>query len=221
MTALLTINVRNHEVATQNFYFFQEPGVYSSGQQVYSNCLFTRALGNYPNTGGILTFQVSTQTFAGIQQAHSTPQVGVASGFASASRAIDLAGSSRSSDDWTTASLSPLGLSHPVAGAGIPKGAFRISAPPFPLTDDYNIGTAVEINGGLALSSFVVARPNLDTDCQPVLKYYVQTGSYTPGSVMDFGRANINAAVCDFTGGHSVIDVTLNANGTWSVQIII
>jgi hypothetical protein len=220
MSTLLTINVKNLESATQNFYFFQQPAIYTGGAQVYSNSLFSQSLGNYGDTGSILTFQVNLQFYAGIQQAHSTPQVGQSSGYSSASRAIDLAPASGTANDWTTASVSPLGLTAPTVGTGVQAGAFRITTPQYSPPAIYNIGSAVEANGGIVLSNFVVANPSNNTDCQPILKYYVQTGTYTPGTVMDFTASSVNAALCDFTGGHSVVDVTLNANGSWATQIV-
>ena len=46
MSTLLTINVKNLESATQEFYFFQEPAVYTGGSQVFSNSLFSQSLGS-------------------------------------------------------------------------------------------------------------------------------------------------------------------------------
>ena len=37
---------------------------------------------------------------------------------------------------------------------------------------------------------------------------------------MSFSASSVNAAVCDFTGGHSIINVTLNPDGSWGQQII-
>ncbi|MDI1364898.1 MAG: hypothetical protein PSX79_08545 [bacterium] len=220
MSTLLTINVTNLESATQGFYFFQQPAVYTGGTEVYSNSLYAQSLGNYAATGAILTFQVNMQFYAGIQQANTPPAVGSSSGYASASRAVDLAPASGTANDWTTATVSPLGLSQPTAGVGVQPGAFRITTPSYQPPAIYNVGSAVEVNGGITLSNFVMANPANNTDCQPILKYYVQTGNYTPGTVMDFTASSVNAAVCDFTGGHSIIDVTLNADGTWQTQII-
>lgn len=221
MSTLLTINVKNYEPQAQSFYFFQQPAIYTGGGQVYSNSLYSQTLGNYDTTGAVLTFQVNLQYYAGIQQANASPQIGSASGYASASRAIDLApssGGSGSPNDWTTATISPLGLSTPVYGEGVQSGAFRISTPSFTSPPYYNVGSAVDVNGGIVLSNFVQANPLSNTDCQPILTYYVQTGSYTPGTVMNFTQSSINAATSDFTGGYTICNVTLNANGTWSVQ---
>ncbi|RUM07913.1 hypothetical protein [Rhizobium chutanense] len=222
MATLLTINVKNFEAQTQGFYFFQQPSVYTGGGQVYSNSLFSQSLGNYDGTGSILTFQVNLQYYAGIQQANTPPQIGASSGYASASRAVDLApssGGSGSPNDWTTATVNPLGLSAPVYGEGVQPGAFRITTPVFNSPPYYNVGSAVAVNGGIVLSNFVQANPASNTDCQPILKYYVQTGSYTPGTVMNFTQSSVNAALADFTGGYTVCNITLNANGTWSTQL--
>jgi len=222
MSTLLTINVKNYEPQTQNFYFFQQPAVYTGGGQVYSNSLFSQSLGNYDATGAILTFQVNLQYYAGIQQANTPPQIGSSSGYASASRAIDLApssGGSGSPNDWTTATVSPLGLSSPINGEGVQGGAFRITTPSFSSPPYFNVGSAVAVNGGIVLSNFVQANPASNTDCQPILKYYVQTGAYTPGNVMNFTQSSVNAALSDFTGGYSICNVSLKSDGTWTTQL--
>jgi len=220
MSTILTINVTNRGNFTQVFYFFQQPAVYSGGSSVYVNSLYCQSLGNYDATGAMLTFQVNMQSFAAIQQAFSSPMVGQSSGYATASRAIELAPASGTANDWTTASVDPLGLSQPTAGVGVQPGAFRITTPTYSQPAIYNIGSAAQVNGGVVLSSFVMANPANNTDCQPILKYYVQTGNYTAGTVMNFTQSSINAAVCDFTGGFSIINVTLNPDGTWTTQVI-
>src|SRR3546814_12842893 len=65
MSTLLTINVVNLESATQGFYFFQQPAIYTGGATVYSNSLYSQSLGNYSATGSTLTFQVNLQYYAG------------------------------------------------------------------------------------------------------------------------------------------------------------
>ncbi|EJC80782.1 hypothetical protein Rleg4DRAFT_2435 [Rhizobium leguminosarum bv. trifolii WSM2297] len=222
MSTMLTINVKNYESQTQSFYFFQQPAIYTGGGQVYSNSLFSQSLGNYDNTGAILTFQVNLQYFAGIQQANTPPQIGASSGYSSASRAIDLApspGGSGKPNDWTTATVNPLGLSSPIYGEGVQPGAFRITTPVFNSPPYFNVGSAVAVNGGIVLSNFVQANPASNTDCQPILKYYVQTGAYTPGVVMNFTQSSVNAALSDFTGGYSVCNVSLKSDGTWTTQL--
>lgn len=221
MSTTLTINVKNFESQTQSFFFFQQPAIYTGGGSVYSNSLYAQLLGNYDQTGGILTFLVNIQYYAGIQQAHTPPKVGSSSGYSSASRPIDLApaaGSATTANDWTTASLNPLGLTAPVPGTGVQPGAFRITTPSFTPPPYLNVGSAISVNGGIVLSNFVQANPMNNTDCQPILKYYVQTGTYTAGTVMDFTQSSTNAALCDFTGGYTTCNVTLGADGMWTVE---
>nr|WP_295105380.1 hypothetical protein [uncultured Caulobacter sp.] len=221
MSTLLTINVTNLGASTQEFYFFQQPAVYSGGSAVYSNSLYSQSLGNYQETGAQLTFQVNMQYYAGIQQAHRTPTIGQTSGYASASRAIDLTPATGSANSATMASIDPLGLSQPSAGVNVQPGAFRITTPTYLSPPSiYNVGSAVEVNGGITLSNFVVANPSSHTDCQPILKYYVQTGKYTAGTVMNFTQSSVNSAICDFTGGYSIINASLNADGSWSTQVV-
>lgn len=216
MSTLLTIHVRNMEPQTQNFFFFQEPSIYEGGGAVYTNSLYSQSLANYGDSGAVLTFMVNMQYYAGIQESNVAPAVGQSSGFASASRPIELESSSGPSNDSTTATISSLGLSTPVPGDGVQDGAFRISTPVFDSPPFYNVGSAVDVNGGIILSNFVQANPNSHTDCQPILKYYVQTGQYTPGTVMNFTQSSIDAALADFTGGYTVMNVDLGANGTWT-----
>ncbi|AXA43696.1 hypothetical protein [Rhizobium leguminosarum] len=157
MPQLLTMNVKNYESQTQNFYFFQQPAIYTGGGEVYSNSLFAQSLGNYDNTGAILTFQVNLQYYAGIQQANTPPQIGASSGYSSASRAIDLAPSSGGGgkpNDWTTATVNPLGLSSPIYGEGVQPGAFRVTTPVFNSPPYFNVGSAVAVNGGIVLSNW-------------------------------------------------------------------
>jgi hypothetical protein len=219
MSTFLTINVTNNE-ATQGFYFFQQPAIYTGGEQVYSNSLYSQTLANYSASGSQLTFQVNLQYYAGIQEANTKPQVGQSSGYSSASRAIDLATKDHTGNDSTIASLNPLSLSAPANNPGVQEGAFRITTPVFSAPPYYNVGSAVNVNGGIVLSNFVQANPNSNTDCQPILQYYVATGQYTPGSVMNFTQTSATAALCDFTGGYTVANVTRNKDGSWSVSYI-
>ncbi|MBP7704722.1 MAG: hypothetical protein KA105_05495 [Caulobacter sp.] len=219
MSTLLTINVQNNSPMTEMFYFFQQPAVFTGGGMAYSNCLMAEALGSYSQTGAVLTFQATAQPYACIQQAHTTPQIGQMSGYATATRPIDLATGS-AANDATVASVNPLGLSQPSPQAGVQPGAFRITTPAYAPPATYNIGSAVQVGWGPMLSSFVTANPNYNVDCQPVLKFYVQTGNASPGSVINFSQASVNAALCDFTSGYSVINVTLNPDGTWTVQMV-
>jgi hypothetical protein len=118
-------------------------------------------------------------------------------------------------------SVSPsLGLSVPVSTQGPQPGSFRIITPTYnPVLSAYNAGSAVQaLSGAITLSNFVTAMPNNNLDCQPIIKFYVQTGTYTPGTVMNFTSSSINAALCDATPGFTTFNVSYNLDGTWTVQ---
>jgi hypothetical protein len=221
MTTPITINVRNNSLALQNFFFFQQPAIYTGGQQVYTNSLYTAALLPYSTSGAILTFSVILQYYAGVQQQVSPPTIGNPSGQLAASQAIGLtpAPGGTLTNNTTTMTVSPsLGLSVPVSTTGPQAGSFRIITPVFnPVLTNYNAGSAVQtLTGGITLSNFVTAQPNSNLDCQPVIVFYVQTGTYTPGTVMNFTSSSATAATCNFTPGYSTYSVAYNADGTWT-----
>jgi hypothetical protein len=222
MPTPITINVRNESLTTQNFFFFQQPAIYTGGQGVYTNSLFTQALFPYSTSGAVLTFSVILQFYAGVQQQDSPPVVGQSSGQLAASQAIGLtpAAGGAPTNNRTTMTVSPsLGLSVPVSTPGPQTGSLRIITPPFnPLLTNYNAGSAVQtLTGGVTLSNFVTAQPNSNLDCQPIIKFYVQTGTYTPGTVMNFTSSSATAALCDATPGFSTFDVRYRPDGTWSI----
>jgi hypothetical protein len=222
MSTAITINVTNNSAFTQNIFFFQEPAVYVGGQQVYSNSLYTNVLQPYATSGAVSTFTVLLQYYAGVQQQIVPPQVGQPSGYESAIRPIDLtpAAGGAPTNNTTAMTVSPsLGLSVPANSAGVPPGSFRIVSPAFnPTLTPYNAGSAVQrLGGGIILSNFVTAQPSQNIDCQPILKFYVATGSYSAGTVMDFTNSSSAAALCDASTGFTTFNVDYNIDGTWSV----
>ena len=206
----------------QNFFYFQQPAIYAGGQQIYSNSLYSQALLPYASSGAVLSFTVTSQNYAGVQQQITPPIVGQPSGQLAAIQAIGLtpAQGGAPTNNTTTMIVSPsLGLSVPVSTMGPPPGAFRIITPVFnPVLQNYNAGSALQtLTGGIVLSNFITAQPNTNIDCQPMLKFYVQTGSYTPGTVMNFTSSSLTAALCDATPGYTSFSVTYNPDGTWAV----
>jgi hypothetical protein len=221
VATLLTINVTNESPQTQNMFFFQKPSIYVGGYQVYSNSMYMSALSNYDASGSTLTFQVFLQYYAGVQEQVNPPDVGQSSGFTSATKAIDLTPDSGQTNNTTTMTLQPsLGLSPPFYSDAAQKGSFRIQVPSYdPTLKKFNAGSAVNLlNGGVVLSNFVSAQPTTNLDCQPILIFYVQTGTYTPGTVMNFTSSSAKAATCDFTPGYSTYKVTYTKEGQWQTK---
>lgn len=220
---IYTINVTNNSNSTQGFFFFQVPAVYTGGPTVYSNSLFHSMLQPAASSGSVLTFQMNQQYFAGAQTQMAPPTTGHVSGGTTASQPVNLTpASGTGTGNATNMSVDPLGLSLPYSQSGVQPGAFRIVAPTYnPNADgDFNIGSAIQnANGGPAtVSNFITAKPNQFVDCQPVLIFYVQTGSYTAGQVINFTSASNMAASCDTTTGHTTFNVTYNVDGTWTVS---
>lgn len=221
MSTLITINVKNNTNYVQNFFFFQAPAQYSGGPQVYSNSLYTSALGPYATTGAVLTFQLMLQYYAGVQQQTKPPAVGSPSGSTAASQAIGLtpASGGPATNNFTQMSVNPLGLSVPTPSTAPQPGSFRIATPPYNSSlQNYNAGSAVlNVDSSITLSNFVTAQPQSNIDCQPVLQFYVATGTYTPGTVMNFTQSSQGAALCDATSGFGTFSVVYNPDGSWAV----
>lgn len=223
MATTITINVTNNSPTVQNFFFFQQPAVYSGGAQVYTNSLYTQTLLPFATSGAVLTFTMVLQYYAGVQQQVSPPQVGVPSGQLAAIQPIGLTpapGGTQTNNTTSMSVLPSLGLSVPVPTQGPQAGSFRIITPTYnPVLSAYNAGSAVQaLSGAITLSNFVTAMPNNNLDCQPIIKFYVQTGTFTPGTVMNFTSSSVNAALCDATPGFTTFNVSYNLDGTWTVQ---
>ncbi|MGH6856785.1 MAG: hypothetical protein ACRECP_03840 [Methylocella sp.] len=222
MPTQITINVKNNTQYNQNIFFFQKPADYTGGAQVYSNSLWSALLLPYATTGAVASFSVLLQYYAGINQQVSPPQVGQSSGQLAAIQAIGLtpASGGAPTNNTTTMIMDPgLGLTVPIYTAGPQEGSFRIISPVWAPGPKYNAGSAIPTtNGGITLSNFVTSQPNANLDCQPILKFYVQTGNYTPGTVMNFTESSATAALCDATPGYTSFDVSYNADGRWTVK---
>jgi hypothetical protein len=211
---MITINVTNATPMLQDFFFFQQPAKYSGSAPVYTNSLYTEAL----PSNMVLSFTMMLQYYARVQQQVPQPTIGQA-----ASQAIGLtpAPGGTPTANTTHMSVSPsLELSAPVSTIGPRPGSFRIVTPDYdPGLAAYNAGSALPaLQGGTTLSNFVTAQPNSNIDCQPVMVFYVQTGIYAPGTVIDFATSSLYAVACDATSGSTTFNVTYNADGTWTVQ---
>ncbi|MDZ7320087.1 hypothetical protein N4G41_00355 [Kosakonia sacchari] len=222
MSTRLKFNVKNLSNHPLDFFFFQQPAIYTGGSKVYSNSIQSVLLGPYSEGASTYTFLLNLQFFAGAQQRYTPPDVGQQAGYLSAIRAVDLtpADTSTAKNNSTTLSLSPFGLATPAADSTAQPGSFRFVSPVFnpDLNDIIYAGSAVQLaDGSVVLSNFTTLFPNQNLDCQPILKFYLQTGTYEAGTVMNFTSSSQTAAHCDATTGENTFDVTYNADGTWTV----
>lgn len=225
MSTLLKIIVKNAQNNPNQFFFFQQPAIYTGGPAVYTNSVYQRTL-QAASMGGEITFMTNLQFYAAVQETGTaTPQIGQSSGFESAEQAIDLTAKGNSPPNHNCAAMSydapsdSLGLAAPVNTAGVQEGAFRVITAKYQPPKFFNVGSSVTVNGQIVLSNFVIGQPQTNVDCEPILKYYVQTGAYVPGTVMDFTESSVNAALCDFTGGYVQALVSYQSDGSWNVQM--
>jgi len=223
MSTEYEIIVENESPYAQEFYFFQEPAIYSGGAKVYTNSV---GHGGLPAKGAgrnQITFTLEQQYYAGAQK-QVKPLVLCLEQIEQVSQVpIDLASSSGQTKDSTTLVIddttTTLYLSDPVFAPDVQKGAFRIITPSFnPHQQRFNVGLSSINDGKILLSNFIDAQPNKNTDVQPIAKFYVATGTYTEGTVIDFSTSSAKAAKCDATGGKLKFNVTYNADGTWTVN---
>ncbi|MDJ0680744.1 MAG: hypothetical protein QNJ18_12860 [Xenococcaceae cyanobacterium MO_167.B52] len=180
----------------------------------------------YSTSGSVLTFNFLQQYYAGAQTQVPNLVVGQASGYTTASQPIDLTSSdpNTQTNNTTNMSVDPsLGLSVPAYTEGVQSGAYRIVTPQFnSVAEKYNAGLAIQnaSTGTVVLSNFINAEPLKNIDCQPILIFYVQTGNYEAGSVINFTTSSVGAALCDTTQGITTFNVDYNADGSWTVNSI-
>lgn len=225
-----TIVVRNMSATTQYFHVFQQQATFHpavAASSILSGSLGCQAVGNYDATGASIDFEMGAEIYAGAistapavppsRSARARTMVKVAS--TNVVRAIDLASGSTTALDCTTLSVSPLGMSSPVNQTGIAEGAFGVNVPSYTPTPDPQLycGLAtINGNGSVLLSSYIAPPPNATMTCAPTQIFYVKTGYKADGDVVAYDTTN--AASCDFTTGYTRMNVTYNANGTFSTQ---
>lgn len=221
MSILIQINVTNHASFAENIFFFQEPSLHAGGPQVYSNSIQSATVLPHGQRGSAYTLMLTLQYFAGVQQQVLRPVVGQPSGYSSASQPVELTPTSGApARNGTSMTVVPaLALSPGAVVPGVPPGAFRIATPAFnPAVTPYNAGTAVMLSSGqVVLSSFQEAQPSSNLDCKPAMQFYVATGNFAAGTVINFMHAASMAALCDASTGFTTFDVTLNPDHTWTV----
>lgn len=224
MSTIYTINITNKSNNNQDFFIFQEPAKYIGGATVYSNSLYHELVAPAANGGGVMQFQTNIQYYAAVQEQKRVPAIGQVCGGVTASQPINVTPANGVGTGNAAAfSIEPLTLAKPTDESGVQGGAFRIIAPVYSPTakGNFNVGLASQpITPGAPaiLSNFVVAQPNQHVDCQPVLKFYIATGAYKAGQVINFTNASNVSAICDATTGASTFQVTYLENGTWSVN---
>lgn len=218
------ITVENKSNSPQDFFFFQKPAIYSGGAEVYTNSIGNRGLPKY-KSGSIneVIFTLEQQYYAGAQIQLKPPHVGVAQIGELSQVPVDLAKiGSTMIKDGTNMIVTPdsFHLTPAVNTPGVEAGAFRIKTPSYdPYSTEYNIGlSCINGDGDIVLSNFITAEPEKNTDVQPKVVFYVSTGTYKAGTVVNFTTSSVNSAMCDATNGKLDFKVVYEADGTWTVS---
>lgn len=58
MSTLIRVNVTNNSSSPKNFYFFQQPAIYSGGSQVYTNSILSTTILPSQQGGSVYMFVV-------------------------------------------------------------------------------------------------------------------------------------------------------------------
>jgi hypothetical protein len=224
-TTTYSIIVVNKSPYPQNFFFFEQPAIYTGGPEVFSNSLGYQSMLPYnPSTPQQIQFTLVQQYRAGSQQQTSPPQIGIAQTSLISQSLVQIAqaGIDKTSLDTTAMTIdqnnNPI-LSQATNTQSVQAGAFRIVTPIFqPSQGTYLIGSGGVSNGYLVLSNYIIAQPNTFVDVQPVVKFYISTGSYSAGQTINFSVSSATSALCDATNGKLSFMVTYNSDGTWTTQ---
>lgn len=213
---IYNILLENKSGVIHDFFLFQKPAQYVGGAKIFSNSIYNTKLRN--NTQAQIT--IEQQYYAGTQQSTST-NVGDVSGEVLSIQPVNLTPASGvASDNSVNLLLNPIGLSFPAPQTGVEAGAFRINTPSYnPATEGpINIGLATRTGVEDVLSNFILADPAQKVDCQPVVIFYLQTGAFIPGTVINFDESSATAAEMNATDGTLNFHVIYTPEGTWNVS---
>ena len=138
----------------------------------------------------------------------------------SAIQPIDLTSTSgQSVDNFSTLTVSPLGLSAPRYQPDLKAGNFGVEIPvysPGPVAQLFCGCATINQDGSIILSCFIAPLPNSTVCCAPLPVYYVKLGDISVGEIVPYDTAQ--AAECDFTSGYRVINVQYNSDGSFTTK---
>ncbi len=205
--ATYTIQIVNASQYAQNFFLFSSPPTLSWSSQIYQNAL-AQSQDVGPQT--TVTYTIKNSVFASCVQTQNdqNPQVAI-----SKSVAMDI---SSATNNCATFSPNPFNLTVST-DASVQKGWFRITTSSYSPGNPSYIGIGYLVDGISSFAAGVEAEPSKNLDVEPIVKFYVATGDYTPGTLANFVEASKTAACFDFTGMGSVtMRSDYQPNGTWT-----
>lgn len=197
--------------------------MYKGGPKVYSNSLGSGFLPAFDDSlNAQLSFSIDVQYLAGAQKQMGSLKVGeMQVGKVSVAK-IQLHTEGDDTKDTTSMSIDAYGmpdLSVPKDGDHVQDGAFRIVTPLYlPGDGPFIVGTAAISNDVLTMSNFISAVPGENFDIQPIVKFYIATGNYIAGQIVNFTESSAKCAVCDATSGETKFTVVYKEDGTFDVK---
>lgn len=233
MASQYKIIIENQWSQDTDFYAFQQQAGFQNsggGLTILSSCVACGPLAPHASSGAQLVFEFDQQTYAGakstmfsVNEAAFNVLISLADSVetamqTSAAQPIDLTPATGQSNNSTTMTVSPLGLSSPAFQSGLDTGSFGIEVPPYtsmPTPELYCGCAAINQDGSIMLSSFIAPRPNSVVMCAPEPVFFVKVGDFGVGQSITYDTSN--AARCDFTQGFTVISVTYTQNGSFTI----
>lgn len=213
--SFIQIYVRNEANFESDFYIFQRPAIYTGRAKVYINSLGMETLTSKEEQ---IQWSFAMQHRIAVQRKSCKPQIG---GTVVSHQITELCTEQKCENDAVRFKIDDLGDPHLYdlhTDPNVQKGAMRVVTPIYPPGKGvFNVGLGTVSNGVLLLSNFIVARPNNNIDIQPINQFFVATGSYKTGHVVNFTESSVQSALCDATNGQTVFYVSLKSDGTWTV----
>ncbi len=236
MASQYSIIIKNMAAQTMSFYAFQKQASFNSSgatPTILSSSLASGTLAPNASSGAQLDFSFDAQNYAGAKstatsasQIKFNASIAVASAKSAISSAaavqpIDLTTSTPGQrvNNFSTLTISPLGLSAATYQAGLVSGFFGIQVPsytPAPVPQLYCGCAAINQDGSITLSSFIDPLPNGQVYCAPYATYYVKVGAVSVGEIVTYGTNQV--AECDFTAGYTVVNVQYESNGSFTTK---
>lgn len=236
MTSSYNIILKNMSSTTTSFYLLQQQATFialGSTIQANSSSIAYGVLSPNNIYGSQLTFSLSSQIYAGAITNSTMADLESATaeiymlnaennfGESSAIQPISLTpiSSPANTNNNSSLSLNPLGLSTPCYQDGVPAGSFGVNIPPYSSSAALKlyVGNAViNQDESIILSSFIPPPPNGQIFCAPKPIFFVKVGAEQAGQLIIYDTSN--SAECDFTTGYATITVQYNADGTFSTS---
>lgn len=215
-----TVLVNNDTNDPIDVYFFTSPAIFDGKMGEYTNSLGSQTV--QPGTSQA-SFTVTSGFYAAAQRFENPPEAVQTTSVALVPIGINTDKSRGGKTVLSFDKHQEAVLSIPQAPAGnsvgaVP-GAFQIETPPYPNGQGaYGIGVGHITQGKFALASYILSRPGMIVNVQPVIQFYISTGDTQKGADANYYSRSTSSALCDATTGTTEFLVRRTNDGRWSVN---